>query len=48
MHSADQVAAARGEYGRGRYTLWTGDLGTALYLQQCLTGTSKMPTIDVW
>ena len=29
MHSAAQVAAA-GAYGRGRYSLWTGDLGTAM------------------
>jgi hypothetical protein len=48
MHSAGQVAAARREYGRGRYSLWTGDLGTAVYLQQCLAGTSEMPTIDLW
>ena len=43
MHSAAQVARAR-----GRHTLWTGDLGTAMYLHQCLAGTSDMPTIDAW
>jgi Lanthionine synthetase C-like protein len=48
MHSAAQVAAARGHYGRGRYSLWTGDLGTAMYLHQCLAGTSEMPAIDMW
>jgi hypothetical protein len=48
MHSAAQVATARREYGRGRYTLWTGDLGTAIFLQQCLAATSDMPTIDAW
>jgi hypothetical protein len=48
MHSAAQVAAARRHYGRGRYSLWTGDVGTAVYLQQCLAGTSEVPTIDVW
>jgi hypothetical protein len=48
MHSAGQVAAARRHHGRGRYSLWTGDLGTAMYLQQCLAATSEMPTIDVW
>jgi hypothetical protein len=48
MHAAAQVEAARRHYGRGRYTLWTGDLGTALYLQQCLVATSDMPTIDTW
>jgi lantibiotic modifying enzyme len=48
MHSAAQVAAARQQYGHGRYSLWTGDLGTALYLHQCVVGTSEAPTIDVW
>ena len=48
MHCAGQVAAARRHYGRGRYSLWTGDLGTAMYLQQCLDGGSEMPTVDLW
>ncbi len=48
MHSAAQVAAVRRRYGHGRHTLWTGDLGTAVYLQQCLAGTSEVPTIDLW
>ena len=48
MHSAGQVAAARRQYGHGRHSLWTGDLGTAMYLQQCLAATSEMPTIDLW
>jgi hypothetical protein len=46
MHSIEQVAAARAEHGRGRYTLWTGDLGTAVYLRSCLSGTAAVPTID--
>lgn len=48
MHAAAQVAAARREHGRGRHSLWTGDTGTALYLQQCLAGTARVPTIDWW
>ena len=48
MHAARQVAQARREHGRGRYTLWTGDVGTAMYLQQCIAGDSDVPTIDVW
>ena len=46
MHAIEQVEQALGRYGRGRYTLWTGDLGTALYLHACLTGTPAFPTID--
>jgi hypothetical protein len=48
MHSTAQVATARREHGRGRYSLWTGDVGTALYLHQCLAATSDVPTIDTW
>src|SRR5437588_2637626 len=43
MHSAAQVAAARREYGRGRYSLWTGDAGTALYLADCVAGGGTLP-----
>jgi hypothetical protein len=43
MHAAHQVDAARATYGRGRHTLWTGDLGTALYLADCLDGRGALP-----
>jgi hypothetical protein len=48
MHAAAQVVAVRRELGRGRYSLWTGDLGTAVYLEQCLAGRSEMPAIELW
>jgi hypothetical protein len=43
MHSIAQVVRARAEYGRGRYTLWSGDPGTALYLADCLAGGGTVP-----
>jgi hypothetical protein len=43
MHSIAQVARTRAEVGRGRYTLWTGDPGTALYLADCLAGHGTVP-----
>ena len=43
MHSVAQVARARAELGRGRYSLWTGDPGTALYLADCLAGGGTVP-----
>jgi hypothetical protein len=46
MHSIRQVAAARATYGQGRYSLWTGDVGVAVYLWQCLRATSGMPSLD--
>ena len=43
MHAAAQVDHSRVEHGRGRQTLWTGDLGTALYLADCVDGGGKLP-----
>ena len=43
MHAAAQVEHSRSEFGHGRYTLWTGDLGTALYLADCIAGGGKLP-----
>ena len=43
MHAAAQVARARQSSGRGRFTLWTGDPGVALYLADCLAGRGALP-----
>jgi hypothetical protein len=43
MHAASQVDRGRSDYGHGRYTLWTGDLGTALYLADSIDGGGKPP-----
>jgi hypothetical protein len=43
MHSAAQVEQSRADHGRGRYTLWTGDLGTAVYLADCIDGAGRLP-----
>jgi hypothetical protein len=43
MHAASQVEHSRSEVGRGRYTLWTGDVGTALYLAGCIDGGGEPP-----
>jgi hypothetical protein len=42
-HAAGQVDRSRSEHGRGRHTLWTGDLGTALYLADCVDGRGALP-----
>ncbi len=36
MHAIGQSNRARERYEQGRYTLWTGDAGLALYLDHCL------------
>ena len=46
MHAAAQVARDRSGFGHGRYSLWTGDPGTALYLALCLEGGGTLPGFD--
>lgn len=48
MHALIQRDRARQAYGRGRYTLWTGDPGLAVYLWHCLQGTAAMPALDAF
>lgn len=46
MHALDQVERLRHDRGRGRYSLWTGDLGVALYVSDCISGTGIYPVLD--
>lgn len=48
MHAIGQVERERQVRGQGRYSLWTGDIGVALYLWSCLRGESSIPTLDVF
>lgn len=48
MHGIGQTAADRALYGQGQYSLWTGDLGFAIYLNDCLTGKANFPTLDTF
>ena len=43
MHAIAQMERSRSEDGRGRYSLWTGDPGTALYLADCIDGGGALP-----
>jgi lantibiotic modifying enzyme len=47
MHAIGQCERARQQLGRGRHSLWTGDLGLAVYLWHCVQGRSEMPGLDV-
>ncbi len=47
-HALLQVERARSECGYGHYSLWTGDVGVAVYVSQCISATAHMPTIDYW
>ncbi len=46
MHALGQVERWRAQRGRGRYSLWTGDLGAALYAADCLAGRAQIPIVD--
>ncbi|HET9977354.1 MAG TPA: LanC-like protein [Burkholderiaceae bacterium] len=47
MHAIEQCERARQAHGRGRYTLWTGDAGLAVYLWHCLDGRADLPALDI-
>jgi hypothetical protein len=32
----------------GHYSLWTGDLGVAIYAADCLDGTARYPVLETW
>jgi len=48
MTAIAQFREARDAFGQGRYALWTGDVGLAIYLWDCLSAEPRFPTIDVF
>jgi len=46
MHGIEQYQRMNAQYGQGWYSLWTGDLGFAVYLWNCITMQSGFPTMD--
>ena len=48
MHALWQVERSRELFAQGRHSLWTGDIGVALFLNECLRGSARFPTIDVF
>jgi Lanthionine synthetase C-like protein len=46
VHALAQVRRRRAVAGRGRYSLWTGDLGVALYLADCVDARAAYPVLD--
>jgi Lanthionine synthetase C-like protein len=48
VHALGQVERLRTENGRGRYSLWTGDLGVAIYAADCLDGRTDYPIFESW
>lgn len=46
MHAIAQSRADEAAHGQLRHSLWTGDLGLALYLWNCLQAEADFPTLD--
>ena len=46
VHALAQMRRQRSSRGRGRYSLFTGDLGVALYLASCLDADAAFPVLD--
>jgi hypothetical protein len=46
VHALAQVERLRADRGRGRYSLWTGDIGVALYAADCLDARTAYPVLD--
>jgi lantibiotic modifying enzyme len=44
VHALEQVERR----GRGRYSLWTGDIGAALFAADCLDARAVYPVMDGW
>src|SRR5262249_23789198 len=45
MHAIAKVEAEREAVGQGRYSLFTGDIGVALFLRHLLDGDDRFPTM---
>lgn len=48
MHVVARLEADRREGVRGRFSLWTGDLGTACFLLDCIEARARFPTLHAF
>jgi hypothetical protein len=47
-HGIAQTEESASRFGQLRYSLWTGDMGFAIYLHDCLRAEAEFPTLDVF
>ena len=43
-----EAEGALTHYGQRKFSLWTGDLGLAVFLSDCIAATSRFPMLDVF
>ena len=48
MHAITQMESDVRRYSQRRYSLWTGDLGLAIYLWDCIHGSAEFPSLDAF
>jgi len=48
MHAIEQVQRFAERTGQTRHSLWTGDIGVALFAWSCISGDARFPTLDVF
>ena len=48
MEGIEQYRQAKERFHQGRYSLWTGDVGLALFINECCKETAQFPTIDTF
>jgi hypothetical protein len=48
MHALAQSEADAAQHAQRRYSLWTGDLGLAIYLWDCVRAKGEFPSLDVF
>jgi lantibiotic modifying enzyme len=48
VHALGQVERSRAELGHGRYSLFTGDVGAALFAAACLDAEARYPLLEDW
>ena len=46
MHAIEQGDRGRAEHGQRKFSLWTGDVGLACYLWDCVRVNHAFPTLD--
>ena len=48
MHAIGQADRGVEQYGQRKFSLWTGDVGLALYLWDCVRGVGQFPMMEVF
>ena len=47
MHAVEQYESELAKYGHPRFSLWTGDLGLAIFLRDVLRQKVSLPVLTV-